>query len=252
VPEIQAAGSPQDSQDPGFHKLAQAGCLWHLPPLIRNSPGRAKTMKSLALIALATTTLLLTGARCAIRDGQPTGFAASSCSEANDRVSAGADVGVLDLTRAAPGELAQSFLNRTEAAITGVSLRLRALRSPGSTLGGKLRLSIQGDSGGFPDGDPVGGEEAELLVAAIPSTGEEYQRFNFSRVLTLLPDRRYFIVVDATYSPSATDHVRWLGADGDPYPRGAAFVRNPVLRTWGEPVIGAARDLAFRLECSQP
>jgi hypothetical protein len=80
-----------------------------------------------------------------------------------------------------------------------------------ATLSGNLTVRVETDSGGSPSGTLVTGGVASANVDVTSVVAEPtYVRFTFSSSPLLQEDTTYWLVLEGTYTVSATDNIQWL------------------------------------------
>ena len=80
-----------------------------------------------------------------------------------------------------------------------------------ATLSGNLTVRVETDSAGSPSGTLVTGGVASANVDVTSVVAEPtYVRFTFSTSPLLQEDTTYWLVLEGTYTVSATDNIQWL------------------------------------------
>lgn len=126
--------------------------------------------------------------------------------------------------------VAQSFVAPISSQISDFTLYLTKVQDPSTPLGGKLIASLEGDSGNAPDGDPL--STGVLSVKSIQATGPAFYDIAFSPPVSLIQGSRYWIVLTATYNPSDSALVYWVGSNAKSSNGTSALYRQRVRGIW--------------------
>jgi hypothetical protein len=138
-------------------------------------------------------------------------------------------------------KLAQSFQPATAGPCDFVDVRLNRLGSPV----GEVWFTIEADSGSdAPSGTPLA--TSDRLNAAAFSTTDTFVRFPFRAPATLAAGTKYWLVAQASYTASTSNHIKWQGnTSSSTYANGRASAFNGT--TWGStPNPDGQHDMAFK------
>lgn len=127
-------------------------------------------------------------------------------------------------------KIAQSIVPLTTVQIDSLQLLLGKSENSLSPLGGRITMTIERDSSGGPDGDPLA--SAQVAVASISTTTLTYSTFTLSTSVTLTSNTRYWVVLDASYNPSENYLVYWLSSNSNTYRNGGAHFLDRSTGTW--------------------
>lgn len=133
--------------------------------------------------------------------------------------------------------VAQGFVESSGMRVTKIKVWLKKTGSPADN----IRVSIQGDSGGNPDGTPLA--SATLAGASITTSYVEYT-FTLSAEVNITPSVQYWIVLDRTGALSDTDYYLVRVSTDNPYSPDNLRYKSGADSSWNDE---ASEDIDFEI-----
>lgn len=133
-------------------------------------------------------------------------------------------------------KLGQSFTVGTAGPVPFVDVRLNAATSAPT---GNIWFTIEGDSGGFPNGAPVA--TSDKMDASKFSTTSGWIRFVFRVPASLALSTTYHLVLQGDYTASTTVAIQWQSNSAGGYGNGR---REAFDASWSA---SAGQDMAFKI-----
>lgn len=208
----------------------------------------ASAATSAAMVAL---TFGATSCRDFSVDG---GRSALTCAASSVTTTGGAELKLMDQTKFNGRQIAQAFkpqstVKNVESVLLGLQ---RVTKGFASISGGNVIVTIVADKNGVPDLQSPLGVAAVLPVSKTFSSAQAV-KFTFGQPLKELTAKTtYWIVLDGSFSWSASDYIVWLGSDSATYPDGRALIYSSG--SWLNPDAMSPdstnrRSMAFQIGC---